>query len=66
MFRRHSLDQVVKELKQILKRDFNRRMIENTAYKLFEKWWDEQAEEHKVRDRLSQPIHPLAVSVFHL
>ena len=47
-FHRHSLDQVVKELKQILKRDFNKRMIENTAYKLFEKWWDEQAEQHKV------------------
>ncbi|XP_037076311.1 histone-lysine N-methyltransferase SETD1-like [Pollicipes pollicipes] len=45
----HSLDQVVKELKQILKKDFNKRMIENTAYKQFEKWWDDQAEQHKAR-----------------
>lgn len=33
------------ELKQILKRDFNKKMIENTAFKLFEVWWDEKKSE---------------------
>ncbi|KAG8252476.1 Histone-lysine N-methyltransferase setd1b [Homalodisca vitripennis] len=33
---------IIKELKQILKRDFNRKMVENTAFKSFEHWWDEQ------------------------
>ncbi|GAB0099249.1 hypothetical protein DMENIID0001_150990 [Sergentomyia squamirostris] len=36
------VDQVTAELKQILKKDFNKKMIENTAYKRFESWWDEQ------------------------
>lgn len=33
------------ELKQILKKDFNKKMIENTAFKLFEVWWDEKKSE---------------------
>ncbi|EDW66490.2 histone-lysine N-methyltransferase SETD1 [Drosophila virilis] len=33
---------IVEELKQILKRDVNKRMIEMTAFKNFEVWWDEQ------------------------
>lgn len=33
---------IVEELKQILKRDVNKRMIEMTAFKNFEAWWDEQ------------------------
>lgn len=35
------INQVTAELKNILKRDFNKKMIENTAYKKFESWWDE-------------------------
>ncbi|EDW55365.1 histone-lysine N-methyltransferase SETD1 [Drosophila sechellia] len=33
---------IVEELKQILKRDVNKRLIEITAFKHFETWWDEQ------------------------
>ncbi|KAF0288681.1 Histone-lysine N-methyltransferase SETD1 [Amphibalanus amphitrite] len=34
-------------------------MIENTAYKLFEKWWDEQAEQHKAQEtRTGGPAVP--------
>lgn len=33
------------ELKQILKKDFNKKMIENTAFKQFEVWWDEKKSE---------------------
>ncbi|KAG7187904.1 hypothetical protein KM043_013872 [Ampulex compressa] len=39
------LNRVVNELKQILKRDFNKKMVENTAFKLFEVWWDEKKSE---------------------
>lgn len=39
------LSKVVNELKQILKKDFNKKMIENTAFKLFEVWWDEKKSE---------------------
>ncbi|XP_066583254.1 histone-lysine N-methyltransferase SETD1 [Prorops nasuta] len=39
------INRVVNELKQILKKDFNKKMIENTAFKLFEVWWDEKKSE---------------------
>ncbi|XP_035740533.1 histone-lysine N-methyltransferase SETD1-like [Vespa mandarinia] len=39
------LNKVVNELKQILKKDFNKKMVENTAFKLFEVWWDEKKSE---------------------
>ncbi|XP_011150293.1 histone-lysine N-methyltransferase SETD1 [Harpegnathos saltator] len=39
------MSMVVNELKQILKKDFNKKMIENTAFKLFEVWWDEKKSE---------------------
>ncbi|KAJ8866825.1 hypothetical protein PR048_032686 [Dryococelus australis] len=42
------LEKVIAELKQILKRDFNKKMIENTAFKTFENWWDECENKHKV------------------
>lgn len=37
------IERVTSELKQILKKDFNKRMIESIAYKQFEAWWDEQS-----------------------
>nr|XP_013189562.1 unnamed protein product [Amyelois transitella] len=37
------IERVTAELKQILKKDFNKKMIENTAFKSFEVWWDEQS-----------------------
>ena len=48
MVNRRALDEVVRELKQILTRDFNKKMVENTAYKQLEQWWDRQQEQHKV------------------
>ncbi|XP_018397619.1 PREDICTED: histone-lysine N-methyltransferase SETD1 [Cyphomyrmex costatus] len=45
------LSRVVNELKQILKKDFNKKMIENTAFKLFEVWWDEKkSEKNQIQD----------------
>ncbi|KAL9895565.1 SET domain containing 1 [Glossina fuscipes fuscipes] len=67
------IEEVVKrvsdELKQILKRDFNKKMIENTAYKSFEAWWDEQLQKsrHKAKrenDKTSEKstIMPVVLS----
>lgn len=42
------VQQITQELKQILKKDFNKKMIENTAFKKFETWWeDESTKENK-------------------
>ncbi|XP_068207015.1 histone-lysine N-methyltransferase SETD1 [Palaemon carinicauda] len=43
------LDTVIEELKNILKKDFNKRMIEATAFKTFESWWDEQERKFKTQ-----------------
>lgn len=43
------ITKLVQELKQILKKDFNKRMIENTAFKKFEAWWDEQERNKNTR-----------------
>ncbi|XP_001964347.3 histone-lysine N-methyltransferase SETD1 isoform X1 [Drosophila ananassae] len=37
------INYIVDELKQILKRDVNKRMIEITAFKNFEAWWDDHS-----------------------
>lgn len=36
------IERVKTELKQILKKDFNKRMIESIAFKKYEAWWDDQ------------------------
>lgn len=41
------LNRVVDELKIILKKDFNKKMIESTAFKQFDAWWDEQKKSEK-------------------
>ncbi|XP_011188172.2 histone-lysine N-methyltransferase SETD1 isoform X1 [Zeugodacus cucurbitae] len=47
------VERVSNELKQILKRDFNKKMIENTAYKNFETWWDDQLQKSRYKERTS-------------
>ncbi|XP_070504129.1 histone-lysine N-methyltransferase SETD1 [Chironomus tepperi] len=57
------IDKIIQELKQILKKDFNKRMIENTAYKKYEAWWDEQERNKNTRNysqiEQQQPIETL-------
>lgn len=43
------IDKLIMELKQILKKDFNKRMIENTAFKKYEAWWDDQERNKNTR-----------------
>uniref|UniRef100_A0A182VQ29 [histone H3]-lysine(4) N-trimethyltransferase n=1 Tax=Anopheles minimus TaxID=112268 RepID=A0A182VQ29_9DIPT len=49
------VERVVAELKQILKKDFNKKMIENTAFKKYEAWWDE--EERKTKGDNKRTLH---------
>ncbi|XP_067125107.1 histone-lysine N-methyltransferase SETD1B-A [Centruroides vittatus] len=41
------LNTVVSELKEIMKRDLCKKIVENSAFKSFEQWWDEQERESK-------------------
>ncbi|XP_039257076.2 uncharacterized protein LOC120333780 [Styela clava] len=38
---KHVLDDVVQDLKAIVSRDLNRKVIETMAFKVYEAWWDE-------------------------
>ncbi len=48
------INQVTAELKNILKRDFNKKMIENTAYKKFESWWDDNEQNKNKGSEVTQ------------
>lgn len=57
------IERVTAELKQILKKDFNKKMIENTAYKKYEAWWDEEELKSKGKDKdVINEITPLTVA----
>lgn len=43
------ISKLIQELKQILKKDINKRMIENTAFKKYEAWWNEQERNKNTR-----------------
>lgn len=45
------IDRVKTELKQILIRDFNKRMIESIAYKKYDAWWDEQVQSQQNKSK---------------
>lgn len=49
------VDRITQELKQILKKDFNKKMVENTAFKVFEEWWDKKERASKAQDVELQP-----------
>jgi histone-lysine N-methyltransferase SETD1 len=49
------IEKLIQELKQILKKDINKRMIESTAFKKYEAWWDEQQRNKNTRN--SNKIH---------
>ncbi|KAJ8711311.1 hypothetical protein PYW07_008553 [Mythimna separata] len=57
------IERVKAELKQILKKDFNKKMIESTAFKSFEVWWDEQSRKirtAKPKEDASQPLQDIS------
>lgn len=54
------IDKLILELKQILKKDFNKRMIENTAFKKYEAWWDDQERNKNTRSYHDMKETPVA------
>lgn len=52
------IQQITQELKAILKKDFNKKMVENTAFKKFEAWWEEESsKENKNKEEVvEKPI----------
>ncbi|XP_013144812.1 PREDICTED: histone-lysine N-methyltransferase SETD1-like isoform X2 [Papilio polytes] len=57
------IERVTTELKQILKKDFNKKMIESTAFKSYEVWWDEQSRKvraPKTREDTGQPLQDIS------
>ncbi|XP_045487005.1 histone-lysine N-methyltransferase SETD1 isoform X1 [Pieris rapae] len=56
------IERVKAELKQILKKDFNKKMIESTAFKNFEIWWDEQSRKTrtKAKEEVGQPLQDIS------
>lgn len=62
------IEKLIQELKYILRKDFNKRMIENTAFKKYEAWWDDQERNkntritHETETPVSSsiPLNPLA------
>lgn len=53
------VEQIAQELKQILKKDFNKKMVENTAFKKFEAWWEEESTRKKQDTRLEKKEEPV-------
>ncbi|XP_063541575.1 histone-lysine N-methyltransferase SETD1 [Cydia strobilella] len=53
------IDRVTAELKAILKKDFNKKMIESTAFKNFEQWWDEQSRKTRQAPKKEDAAQPL-------
>ncbi|CAG4932829.1 unnamed protein product [Colias eurytheme] len=53
------IERVTEELKQILKKDFNKKMIESTAFKNFEIWWDEQSRKTRTKPAKEETGQPL-------
>ncbi|XP_050503124.1 histone-lysine N-methyltransferase SETD1 isoform X1 [Diabrotica virgifera virgifera] len=57
------IQQVTQELKNILKRDFNKKMVESTAFNRFEVWWEEEScKENKTKDKEEQLIDKAQLS----
>ncbi|RZC32044.1 N-SET and/or YppG domain containing protein, partial [Asbolus verrucosus] len=53
------IQQITQELKAILKKDFNKKMVENTAFKKFEAWWEEESsKENKNRGEVAEKPIP--------
>ncbi|RWS14882.1 histone-lysine N-methyltransferase SETD1-like protein [Dinothrombium tinctorium] len=46
------LESVVAELKEIIKKDIFKKMIESTAFKSYEAWWDDNEQKSKARGRV--------------
>lgn len=44
-----ALEKLIVELKDIMKRDLQKKMVQNSAFHTFDTWWDTENEKEKVR-----------------
>lgn len=42
---------LIQEMKNIMQRDLNRKMVENIAFATFDEWWERKETKAKVRDK---------------
>ena len=56
------VDHVVNELKEIIKRDIKKKMIESTGFKSYESWWDENESKNKMIKNKSDTLSSNAIS----
>ena len=47
----NALEKLIIELKDIMKRDLQKKMIQSSAFQSFDAWWDAEDAKHKVRLR---------------
>lgn len=47
------LSALIDEMKNIMQRDLNRKMVENVAFGTFDEWWDRKERKAKVRLQLN-------------
>lgn len=59
-----AIERVKTELKQILKKDFNKRMIESIAFKKYEAWWDEQVQNKTKSSTTAAYVFFTEISIF--
>lgn len=58
------IELVAAELRSIIQKDVNKKMIENTAYKIYEGWWDENERLSKSKKEFKENAkQPIATSV---
>ena len=46
-----ALATLIQEMKNIMQRDLNRKMVENIAFATFDEWWERKETKAKVRPR---------------
>lgn len=51
------LQVIVKELKAIMKRDLNRKMVEVVAFRAFDEWWEKKEHSAKVSETFHLTLH---------
>lgn len=52
---------LIQEMKNIMQRDLNRKMVENVAFATFDEWWDRK--ETKAKVRMQQEVDVLVPSL---
>lgn len=49
-----ALAALIQEMKNIMQRDLNRKMVENVAFATFDEWWERKETKAKVRQETSK------------